>query len=609
MNRKQFTTATILLLLFALTLAACQPTPTPSPTSTPSPTPSPTPPPTATTEPTPTPTPTPSSPLPTPTTVSPLPTPTIVPGTAWHAVARSSKDAWATLASELNASVVELRVRLSDTDTEIIAALDNAQALGLQVLVHIYDGSTASKGPWSLEDDTWTVSPQGIEILTLIEGHPAVWAVYQLEEPWGSGYDADAQRALYSAIKAYAPTTPLYTDLGSLYKAVEVGDNISDGMCDWCCTAPTVFRGEWTSEQCITETFTRMDADLAAQREFMPGSQLIFMFNIYQLEDGARYRLPTEPELIIVRDYTCNLEVPALYYPWYHGSYEITLKDAPHLWPAIAAGCNGSPPPTPTISPTISPTSSPTPTQTPTPISTPDPDQATIIIDHTTTDPVDLYPDQLDAARQLIALFTHKSIGNNILDGIADLQTQDPGRYTIQVTSSSGTRPGINHVQPGSNSQPLTKISGFRGLIQSGHDLAMMKFCTGDIPCVNGNTPIETMWTEYRDAMETLIQNHPNTTIVWWTIPTIANNHSRAHCNQEMAWFNDQVRTHVAINGGTLFDIANIESHDEGGNPVTWNDIEAGWPGWTSDGAHLNEAGRQRVAGALWHLLARLADQ
>jgi hypothetical protein len=208
----------------------------------------------------------------------------------------------------------------------------------------------------------------------------------------------------------------------------------------------------------------------------------------------------------------------------------------------------------------------------------------------------------------LVTLFSHKSIGNNILDGIADLQDQDPNRYTIRVTSSTGTQSGINHTQPGSNGRPLTKIRGFSALVQGGHDLAMTKFCTGDVPCVNGDTPIATMWTEYRDAMETLIQSHPGTTIVWWTIPTIANNHSRARCNQEIAWFNDQMRAHVNANNDVLFDIADIESHDESGNLVTWNGIEAGWPGWTYDGAHLNEAGRQRVAGAIWHLLTGIAE-
>jgi hypothetical protein len=506
------------------------------------------------------------------------------------------------MSDQLNASMVELRVVPSNTDEQITAALDDAHAQGLQVLLHIYDSGSNTQKPWSLTDGEWTISSRGAEILTLIKGHPAVRSIYQLHEPYDSSTyhaDSDAQRALYAKLKSHTSHS-LYTDIGSLSRPLDSGETLSDGMCDHCCTFPTTFRGDWTSDQCIAETTSRMDADLAVQQEFMPGSQLLFMINTYQLRDGARYRMPTEPELTTVRNYACSLTVPVLYYPWHHTSYTITLKDAPHLWPAIAAGCNGSPlPPTPTSTPTIPPTSPPT--------LTPEPDAATII-DHTTTDPVSLSPAQLHAARQLVTLFAHKSIGNNILEGLADLQAQDPTRYTIPVTYSSGTQPGINHTMPGSNGQPLTKTSAFSTLVQSGHDPAFMKFCTGDVPCVQGDTPIGTMWTEYRDTMETLIQSHPDTTLVWWTIPIIANDHSRAHCNQEMAWFNDQVRAHVAVNGGVLFDIADIESHDPDGNPVTWNGIEAGWPGWTSDGAHLNEAGRQRVAGAIWYLLARVAE-
>ena len=229
------------------------------------------------------------------------------------------------------------------------------------------------------------------------------------------------------------------------------------------------------------------------------------------------------------------------------------------------------------------------------------------VIDHNCVDADTIPQAWLDQARDLVTFFNHKSIGTNILEGIADLQSQNPARYTISVQSSSGTGSGINHYQAGSNGQPLSKINGFSPLVKDGHDAGMMKFCTGDVPCVSGDTPIETMWTEYRDAMVSLTAAHPDTTIVWWTIPIIANNHSRAYCNEEMAWFNDNVRAYVQQHGGVLFDIADIESHDPDGNPVTWNGIEAGWPDYTADGAHLNETGRQRVASAMWWLLARLA--
>ena len=558
-------------------------------------------PPCATLTPTPTDTPTPID-----TPIPPTPTSTPSPSTTWHGVVRSPENAWDTMRTELSASVVELLVRPSTSDAAILASLDNAQAQGLQVLLHVYDSASNTQNPWTLDGDTWTVTARGAEILALVEGHSAIWAVYQLHEPFDSATyhaDADAQRVLYALLKTYT-SHDLYTDLSSIHLPHQASEVMSDEMCDQCCTAPTIFRGAWTSEECLTETFARIDADLAVKQEFMPGSNLVFMFNVYTLGDGTRYRMPTAVELDTVRDYMCGLDVPPLYYPWQHSGYTTELGDAPELWPLIAEGCGGQPvTPTPTAEATPTPTGEPT--DTPAPTSTPS--GGAVIVDHT-ADVASLTQAQLDAAREAVTFFNHKSIGNNILDGIADLQAQDPARYTIAVQYSSGTAPGLNHYQVGGNGAPLTKISGFAPLVKDDHDLAMMKFCTGDCPCVQGDTPMGEVWATYRDMMVASQVAHPDTALVWWTWPLIASDHSRAYCNEELAEFNDAVRAYVGANGGVLFDIADIESHDADGNPVTAGDWEAAWPGWTSDGAHLNEAGRQRVAGALWVLLAEVVS-
>jgi hypothetical protein len=73
------------------------------------------------------------------------------------------------------------------------------------------------------------------------------------------------------------------------------------------------------------------------------------------------------------------------------------------------------------------------------------------------------------------------------------------------------------------------------------------------------------------------------------------------------AEFNDYVRAYVAANGGILFDIADVESHDPSGNPISAGGYEAMYNGYSTDGAHLNTTGRQRVARAMWWLLARTA--
>ena len=250
---------------------------------------------------------------------------------------------------------------------------------------------------------------------------------------------------------------------------------------------------------------------------------------------------------------------------------------------------------------------------TPTPTLEPTPDTDAIVVDHDCVDAGAIPQTWLDQARALDTFFTHKSVGNNILDGMADLQSQDPGRYTIAVYSGAAswfaTHDGLLHTQVGSNGEPLTKIDGFDSAIRNdGYhvaEAAMMKFCPGDTPPFS-DTPASTAWAAYRDMMADLEHDYPEVTFVWWTFPlaTAADNRG----NDEKAVFNDAIRAHCAANGCVLFDIAAIESHDPSGNPVVGPaGYEAMYNDYASDGAHLNEMGRQRVARAMWWLLARIA--
>lgn len=312
-------------------------TSTPTPTDTPAPTDTPTITPTDTPDPTVTPTPTAmDTPIPAPSA-----TPTSALGTTWYGVGRTPESDWRPIRDDLGGVVVEHLVKPSVSDADILGSLNRAQALGLRVLLHIYDSESNTRKPWRLEDGNWVVSERGVEILRLVEGHPALFAVYTLHEPYDSSdyhADSDAQRALYALLKSYVDV-PLYTDIATLQRPLQFSEVLSDGMCDYCATFPTTFRGSWTSERSLAETFRRIDADLAAQRQYMPNSELVFLVNMYQIGDGDRYRLPTEEELIAVRDYVCELGTPILYYPWTHGGYDITLSEAAALWPLIAEGC------------------------------------------------------------------------------------------------------------------------------------------------------------------------------------------------------------------------------------------------------------------------------
>jgi len=184
---------------------------------------------------------------------------------------------------------------------------------------------------------------------------------------------------------------------------------------------------------------------------------------------------------------------------------------------------------------------------------------------------------------------------------------QNPGRYTIAVVYGTGTGTGITHYQTGSNGDPHSKIDGFDALIRGGptRDVAFMKLCVGDFPPWTSDSP-DDVWHAYRDTMADLQQDYPDTVFVWWTAPLTTQSDNQG--NAEKAIYNALVRDYVTQNGGFLFDVADIQSHDPSGNPVTGpTGYEAMYDAYSSDGAHLNETGRQRVARALWWLLARTA--
>lgn len=100
---------------------------------------------------------------------------------------------------------------------------------------------------------------------------------------------------------------------------------------------------------------------------------------------------------------------------------------------------------------------------------------------------------------------------------------------------------------------------------------------------------------------------HPELQIFWWT-----SNLARAIGTSDSESFNQQMRAYAADNGKVLFDMADIESHAPDGAPCFDNKgggIPAICPDYTEEreAGHLNALGQQRVAKALWVLMARLA--
>ncbi len=228
--------------------------------------------------------------------------------------------------------------------SDIIASLDSAEALEYRIVFHIYDDNTNTNKPWYLDADGQWVFPQSaIDMLEAVSDHAALLAIYALHEPLDEGaayVSVEQQRELYQLIRQHTDGLPVWTDIGGLSVWEDRGIELTDGICDYCRTGPSYFRSDWTSEQCLAETLSRIDADFDAQQRLMPNSQVVFAINTYSFSD-YRYpiRLPTPYELGVVKDYLCDLDQPMLYHPWHYSAYEVTLEDAPELWPVIAEGC------------------------------------------------------------------------------------------------------------------------------------------------------------------------------------------------------------------------------------------------------------------------------
>ena len=212
---------------------------------------------------------------------------------------------------------------------------------------------------------------------------------------------------------------------------------------------------------------------------------------------------------------------------------------------------------------------------------------ATALVDHSTTDPSAIPPSALDAARALTMSFSHASVGANLWSGLGLLAGGDSARYAFPSWTEN------NRGNPGWQA----KVDGFETWV-AGHAAATEVFLNKLCYIDPGAS-----FAYYRDSMVQLAVDHPTRTFVWFTMPLM----SSGTDNAKRAAFNASVRAYARSHAVPLFDIAAIESHAPDGSAVTSGGREAMYAGYSSDGGHLNEAGQRRVAGAMWHLMARIA--
>jgi hypothetical protein len=223
--------------------------------------------------------------------------------------------------------------------------------------------------------------------------------------------------------------------------------------------------------------------------------------------------------------------------------------------------------------------------------------------------------------------FGHKSVGTNIMDGVADVLRDEP-RIGLRVADGEGALAGggvaFAHGSVGKNGDPALKTDDFARLIEGPLggkvDVAFHKYCYAD---VTEKTDVAAVFGYYRTTMARLSAEFPGVTFVHVTVPLVrvqsgpramlklllGQNPGRYGANFARERFNDLMRD--AYRGKEpLFDLAAIEStRPDGSREAIQSGKRSGYalvPAYTMDNSHLNEVGRRRVAEELLVFLARL---
>jgi hypothetical protein len=214
-----------------------------------------------------------------------------------------------------------------------------------------------------------------------------------------------------------------------------------------------------------------------------------------------------------------------------------------------------------------------------------------------------------DALARRTVFFGHQSVGENVLDGlrkIGEIENWPALRIVDASAPDTGAiqGPALVHEKIGQNGDPHSKVQAFREALDSGLgarvDVALMKFCFWDI---RRDTNIDTVFTEYQQTMADLVRRYPKVTFAYATVPLVAADVDwRARLRRLVGLttpsdddnvvrerLNRKIREAYG-SGQVLFDVARAEEEPSGAEPQP--ELAADF---SSDGAHLNEAGRRRV--------------
>lgn len=226
--------------------------------------------------------------------------------------------------------------------------------------------------------------------------------------------------------------------------------------------------------------------------------------------------------------------------------------------------------------------------------------------------------------------FGHQSVGNNIMDGVADILKERPSiRLSVLETSDPGafSKPVFAHSGVGKNQEPLSKNVDFAKLVDNGiggkADFAFFKYCYID---VKSGTDARSLFSEYRKTLSALKAKYPETTFIHVTVPlTVVQTGWKVAVKKALGkpigGYADNIRRnefnellHKEYSGREpVFDLAAVESTAPNGRKTGFEANGRFYASmaaeYASDGRHLNERGRKAAAEELLALLAGLSNR
>lgn len=234
-------------------------------------------------------------------------------------------------------------------------------------------------------------------------------------------------------------------------------------------------------------------------------------------------------------------------------------------------------------------------------------------------------PEQWQRLSQRAIYFGHQSVGENILDGIRDLASENAHiRLRIVSGHAEPTSAALHEFLIGQNGDVDSKNTAFLSATQGAlgpRPVLMFKYCYVDM---DAQTDAKRMFEAYRQTVSVLRAKHPQAVIVHVTAPLVAESSLFRYYinavrgipttrdeNARRNEYNQLLRSTYA-GKEPVFDLAAAEStHADGRRShviVDGKPVDSLAPEWTDDGGHLNKRGRRRVAAQFLMTLAALPD-